>query len=177
MKRGLASPSVHSALAITRRSRLQLSRVDQIKSLNRRAGLPVFRLTSDRVSVLSAVTFSSHCMTPSGHRTRSKGAEVTIVDNGRLAYETAIKSNAENKPFDVILMDIQMPEMDGYMATSKLRQKNYRGIIIALTAHAMDTDRQKCIAAGCDNYASKPVDRAMLIQMLAEYFEQTRRAA
>jgi signal transduction histidine kinase/ActR/RegA family two-component response regulator len=111
------------------------------------------------------------------HVLRSRGADVTIVDNGRLAYEAAIKSNAENNPFDVILMDIQMPEMDGYMATSKLRQKNYRGIIVALTAHAMDTDRQKCIAAGCDNYASKPVDRAMLIQMLAEYFERTRRAA
>jgi signal transduction histidine kinase/ActR/RegA family two-component response regulator len=111
------------------------------------------------------------------HVLKSRGAEVTIVENGRLAYEAAIKMSAEGKPFDVILMDIQMPEMDGYAATSKLRQKNYHGIIIALTAHAMDTDRQKCIAAGCDNYASKPVDRATLIKMLAQYFEQTRRAA
>lgn len=112
-----------------------------------------------------------------GHILRSRGAEVTIVENGRLACEAAMLAGEGGKPFDVILMDMQMPEMDGYAATSKLRQKKYSGVVIALTAHAMESDREKCLAAGCDNYASKPVDRVGLIRMLRDYFNKSRVAA
>ena len=97
------------------------------------------------------------------------GAEVVVVDNGRSACDLALSAQNEGCPFDVILMDMQMPIMDGYDATSKLRKKGYTGPIIALTAHAMSTDRDKCLQTGCDDYMTKPIDRERLTTLIGHY--------
>ncbi len=97
------------------------------------------------------------------------GAEVTIAENGKIAFEEAMVAMSQGKPFDVILMDMQMPVLDGYKATMALRKKGYEGPIIALTAHAMTEDREKCINCGCDDFATKPIDRQTLIATVWEY--------
>ncbi len=95
------------------------------------------------------------------------GAEVDLADNGRVAVEKALAALSAETPYDVILMDMQMPEMDGYESTRKLRQSGYQGPIVALTAHAMTGDRDKCLAAGCDDYLAKPVNRLALLLTIA----------
>ncbi len=105
---------------------------------------------------------------------RKAGAQVTIVDNGRLAAERALEAAARQTPFTVVLMDMQMPELDGYGATALLRSKGYTGPIIALTAHSMPGDREKCIGAGCDDYFTKPLDHDRLIGLCAKYRHGTR---
>ena len=92
-----------------------------------------------------------------------------MADNGRSACQLALKSKACNESYDVILMDMQMPELDGYGAAKHLRTKGYTDPIIALTAHAMADDRNKCLLAGCDDYATKPIDRARLLAMLQKH--------
>jgi len=66
-------------------------------------------------------------------------------------------------------MDMQMPMMDGYLATTKLRKEGYKGPIIALTANAMASDRQKCIDAGCDDYATKPINKAEMLASIQQH--------
>ena len=100
---------------------------------------------------------------------KKAGAEVAVAENGQIAHDLALAARDEGTPFDVILMDMQMPVMDGYDATGKLREAGYTGPIIALTAHAMSTDRDRCLAAGCDDYMTKPVDHRKLVSLVAEY--------
>jgi CheY-like chemotaxis protein len=100
------------------------------------------------------------------------GLEVEVAHDGRTAYERALAVATAGEPFDVILMDMQMPEVDGYTATSRLREAGYTGTIVALTAHAMSGDREKCLRAGCDDFASKPIDRAALVGLLRAHLRK-----
>jgi CheY-like chemotaxis protein len=103
------------------------------------------------------------------HILRKAGAEVTVADNGQSAVDLALAAAADEDAFDVILMDIQMPIIDGYEATHRLRNAGYARPIIALTAHAMKQDQQNCMNAGCDDYLTKPIDRAALLNLVAKH--------
>ena len=95
------------------------------------------------------------------------GMDVDVADNGRDACRRAWESDTEGKPYDMILMDIKMPEMDGYQATTELRDRGWHGPIVALTAHAMSGDEQKCHDVGCNDYISKPIDHMRLLTVIA----------
>jgi len=86
------------------------------------------------------------------HVLKKAGADVHVAENGLIAVEKVEAARAEGQPFHVILMDMQMPVMDGYAATKRLRAEGFTRPIVALTAHAMSGDRQECLEAGCNNY-------------------------
>jgi CheY-like chemotaxis protein/HPt (histidine-containing phosphotransfer) domain-containing protein len=104
---------------------------------------------------------------------REVGLDVTMVENGLLARDAALHAKREGEPFDLILMDMQMPEMDGYEATRHLRAAGYHRPIVALTAHAMGGDRDKCLQAGCDEFAVKPIEWEKLLAVLRRYVQET----
>ncbi len=100
---------------------------------------------------------------------RKAGAVVTIAANGRIALDAIESAALTAAPFDLLVSDMQMPELDGYSLARALRAQGSTLPIIALTAHAMAEDRQKCLNAGCDDYATKPIDRALLIRTCARW--------
>lgn len=97
------------------------------------------------------------------------GASVEVAPNGQLAVEAAWAAEQQGSPFACVLMDMQMPVLDGYDAVRALRQEGYRRPIVALTAHAMQGEREKCLAAGCDAYLTKPIRRADLLHAVAQF--------
>jgi CheY-like chemotaxis protein len=87
----------------------------------------------------------------------------------------AVQSLAAGAPYDLILMDIRIPKMDGYEVTFRLRQEGWKGPIIAQTAHALTGEREKCLAAGCDDYVAKPAEPEDLIEVAGQYLRQPER--
>jgi CheY-like chemotaxis protein len=98
---------------------------------------------------------------------------LTIVSDGREAVD-AIQCNDGLRAFDIVLMDMQMPNLNGYEATRQLRQAGYHGWIIAITAAAMAGDAQRCLEAGCDAYVTKPFVRKELINNLNRFLQRGR---
>jgi two-component system sensor histidine kinase/response regulator len=105
-----------------------------------------------------------------------RGHHVAVAGNGREALDALEKEN-----FDLVFMDVQMPEMDGLEATTIVREKEKNSglhqAIIALTAHAMKGDREKCLAAGMDGYLTKPIRPQELEVILDEYVARRSAAA
>ncbi len=95
---------------------------------------------------------------------RRAGAEVTCAEHG----EDALAQLQRHPHFDLILLDMQMPRMDGYTAAGAMRQRGYAMPIVALTAHAMSGDRERCLAAGCDEYMTKPITGRKLISCVQQ---------
>ncbi len=102
------------------------------------------------------------------------GMEITTATHGQEALELFQMhwSRAEAPPFDLVLLDMQMPVMDGYTTVAELRRRGWTGPVIALTAFAMAQDRQKCLEAGCDEYLTKPINKTKLLQTLARFLKQ-----
>ena len=106
------------------------------------------------------------------------GAIVTLMENGQQAVDqlgAALQMGDDlNEVFDLILMDIQMPVLDGYAATELIREMGFTNPIIALTANVMPGDREKCLQAGCNEYLTKPLDRKQLIQTINQLLKPAR---
>jgi CheY-like chemotaxis protein len=110
------------------------------------------------------------------HILERAGAETALADNGKQAVELAWKAIEQSRPFDVVLMDIQMPVLDGIEATRKLRAGNFEAAIVAVTANATLADREKCLEAGCDSFLAKPIDRRKLLRMVVDLARNGRQA-
>jgi CheY-like chemotaxis protein len=104
-----------------------------------------------------------------------KGHAVVVTGSGKDALDAW-----REQPFDLVLMDVQMPEMDGFEATAIIREQEKSGAkhipIIAMTAHAMVGDRERCLAAGMDDYVSKPIKAANLFAAIERVMPATAKA-
>ncbi|REJ86612.1 MAG: response regulator [Planctomycetota bacterium] len=109
------------------------------------------------------------------HFLEQAGASVTVAEHGEQAVRLIEEANRREQPFDLVLMDMQMPVMSGFEATAKLRLSGFDRPIIALTAGAMQGDRDACLKAGCDDYLAKPIDGRELVNVVAQYVHSRRR--
>jgi signal transduction histidine kinase/ActR/RegA family two-component response regulator len=103
---------------------------------------------------------------------RRAGLHVELAENGQEAHAKAMSATLSGHPFDVVLLDVEMPVMSGNEAASALRADGYDGPIVALTAQARASDREACLSAGCDDFATKPIDRTALLTLLARFLEK-----
>ncbi len=93
------------------------------------------------------------------------GHDVLEAENGQQAYDLVV----QGEPFDLVLMDMQMPVLDGYEATRRLREAGHDLPVIAVTAHAMQGDRDRCTASGCSDYLAKPIERDLLLSTVQKW--------
>ena len=98
------------------------------------------------------------------------GAEVVIAEDGDNAVETTFSALKDGNPYDVVLMDMQMPVMDGMEATQTLRRFHYQGAIVAVSANSHGQNREQCLNAGCDGYLAKPISRDELLAVVEKFY-------
>ena len=106
------------------------------------------------------------------HMLRDAGAEVETAADGPEGIAKTKHRAVQSEPYDCIVTDIQMPLMDGYETTRRLRDLGYTGPVLALTANTMSENRDECFAAGCDSFLSKPIDRLQLVQTIVELIDE-----
>jgi CheY-like chemotaxis protein len=103
------------------------------------------------------------------HFLEEAGAQVRTAANGQEALDEVARANQSGGPIDLVLLDMQMPVMDGYEAATRLRHAGFEGAIVALTAHAMKGDKERCLEVGCDAYATKPIEGRRLVEIVARH--------
>jgi CheY-like chemotaxis protein/HPt (histidine-containing phosphotransfer) domain-containing protein/anti-sigma regulatory factor (Ser/Thr protein kinase) len=108
---------------------------------------------------------------------RRAGLDVTVAENGRAGVDAVLAAEQEGRAFDLIVLDMQMPELDGYGAASELRRRGQTLPIVALTAHALADDREKCLSAGCTEYLTKPIDKNLLLHVVSTFLSGKRAAS
>lgn len=100
------------------------------------------------------------------------GCSIELAADGQLAVDQVLSANQSEAPFDLILMDMQMPVLDGYQATQRIRQSGISTPIIGITAHSSDDDIARCLQAGCDTHLPKPISKSELLNECAKQLHQ-----
>jgi CheY-like chemotaxis protein len=107
---------------------------------------------------------------------RATDADVVEAEDGRAACDLAYAAQNRRADFDLILLDMQMPELDGYAAATLLRMQGFAGPIVALTANDDAGERERCLASGCSDYLHKPVERDVLVDLVERHLAARPRA-
>ena len=103
------------------------------------------------------------------------GAEVEVAADGQMAMDVLSEKDDKNSSYDLFVLDMHMPHLSGYDTASAIRRLGIIAPIIALTASAMRGDREKCLAAGCDDYLTKPIDRQKLLEKITNLMTAKKR--
>ncbi len=149
-----------------------IASLESIRSERSESGQPTISALSGRILLAEDGVDNQRLIS---FHLRKAGAEVDVAENGRVALAKIGEAEAEGRAYGLLLTDMQMPEMDGYTLARRLRGQGSRLAIVALTAHAMAEDRERCIAAGCDDYATKPIDKGELLRKCARWLESGNR--
>jgi CheY-like chemotaxis protein len=134
--------------------------------------LPVSKISLSKQRILLVEDVKVNVIVATG-MIHAMGHELDTAENGLAALE-----KLREKDYDIVLMDCQMPEMDGFQCTAAIRAggsdvRNPKIPIIAMTAHAMSGDREKCLAAGMDDYISKPIESKLLAKAIHKWGRKT----
>ena len=181
-----STPAVGSTFTLT----IATGPLDNVKMLDGPSGPPAQAEGSPREPSKPPLALDCHVLLvedgPDNQRLislllKKAGAKVSVAANGIECLEKTLVNWSDGEdgqpftpePYDVILMDIQMPAMDGHEATLRLRKSGWQGPIIALSAHAMGHEIEKILGAGCNEYMAKPIQRDKLLSVVAKHAEKT----
>ena len=142
-----------------------------VKSIEVRA-VPVAEIRPEKISVHGRILLAEDGLDNQrllSFMLKKAGATIDVADDGQIALEMLDRARESNDPYDLLITDMQMPVMDGYMLARTLRSRGDKMPIVALTAHALAEDRQKCLDAGCDDYLSKPIDKQLLLNACVKW--------